>query len=204
MGSRPRRKKTRTQTGTGMEKTPYQGGTCRTCQVPRSPAFPSPHPVKAPESGQASGRCSLLSGPADRQGSPNLRGRDRQCHRKQSGGRVAGDTLFSRQAHPLHSSNPEPGRVTSSSQSFGTCPVLERDLSSSRSWAHQGMVTPGVQHKCPPLRGHPSHFSTSLCSNSSLRVLRPLPPPSVHFLLSREETSEVWQVGGHTTQTCPV
>lgn len=111
-------------TGTGMEGGPYQGGICRTCQVPRSPAFPSPHPVKAPESGQASGRCSLLSGPADRQGSPNLRGREGQGHGNPAGakgGTAAGDTPLlgltnSRQAHPLHSTSPEPGRMSRSPQ----------------------------------------------------------------------------------------
>lgn len=176
MGSRPRRQKIRTQTGTGMEKTPYQGGTCRTCQVPRSPAFPSPHPVKAPESGQASGRCSLLSGPADRQGSPNLRGRDRQCHRKQSGGRVAGDTLFSRQAHPLHSSNPEPGRVTSSSQSVW-------DLPSSRERLVQFQVlgTPGHGHSWSPTQVSPTpwtpkSFQHFLMLKFFLTCLTPIAP----------------------------
>lgn len=101
---------------------PYRGGICRTCRAPHSPAFPSPRPVKAPGSGQASGRCSLLSGPADRRGSPNLRERGAVSRaRTRSGGREGGQgptaalVLLTpgRSAPSVHKSRARPGEQLS-------------------------------------------------------------------------------------------
>jgi hypothetical protein len=70
------------------------------------------------------------------------------------------------------------------------------------SWAHQGMVTHGVQPKCvlPPLitleaAGSDQSSCTFFCSNS-LGVLHPLPPPHVLF----PSSPEIWPLrfGSHS------